>query len=175
MWGGRPDRNMVSDEKGIPRTWDVDNKTNIKWVAELGSQSYGNPVVADGKIYVGTNNELLRNPKLGNDRGVVMCFRESDGEFLWQMTHAKLASGRVNDWPEQGVCSSPAVVDGVVYYVSSRAEVMAWMWKASGTAKTTVLIRTRKKRQRSTATLSGSSTCTKSWRCFPTTWPPRRR
>ena len=125
MWGGRPDRNMVSDEKGIPRTWDVDNKTNIKWVADLGSQSYGNPVVADGKIYIGTNNELLRNPKLGNDRGVVMCFRESDGEFLWQMTHAKLASGRVNDWPEQGVCSSPAVVDGIVYYVSSRAEVIA--------------------------------------------------
>ena len=125
MWGGRPDRNMVSDEKGIPRTWDLKTKTNIKWVAELGSQSYGNPVIADGKVFVGTNNELLRNPKLGNDRGVVMCFRESDGEFLWQMTHTKLASGRVNDWPEQGVCSSPAVVGKVAYYVSNRAEVIA--------------------------------------------------
>ena len=125
MWGGGPDRNMVSDEKGIPRTWDVGDKTNIKWVAELGSQSYGNPVVADGKILVGTNNELLRNAKLGGDRGVVMCFRESDGEFLWQMTHPKLASGRVNDWPEQGVCSSPAIVDGVAYYGSNRAEVIA--------------------------------------------------
>jgi outer membrane protein assembly factor BamB len=125
MWGGRPDRNMVSDETGIPRTWDVESNTNIKWVGELGSQSYGNPVVADGKVFVGTNNELMRNPKLGGDRGVVMCFRESDGEFLWQMTHAKLASGRVNDWPEQGVCSSPAVADGMVYYVSNRAEVIA--------------------------------------------------
>lgn len=125
MWGGRPDRNMVSDEKGIPRTWDLKTNTNIKWVAELGSQSYGNPVIADGKVFVGTNNELLRNPKLGNDRGVVMCFRESDGKFLWQMTHEKLASGRVNDWPEQGVCSSPAVVGKVAYYVSNRAEVIA--------------------------------------------------
>jgi len=125
MWGGRPDRNMVSDEKGIPRTWDIKTKTNIKWVSELGSQSYGNPVIADGKVFVGTNNELLRNPKLGSDRGVVMCFRESDGEFLWQMTHAKLASGRVNDWPEQGVCSSPAVAGKVAYYVSNRAEVIA--------------------------------------------------
>lgn len=125
MWGGRPDRNMVSDEKGIPRTWDLKTKTNIKWVAELGSQSYGNPVIADGKVFVGTNNELLRHPKLGNDRGVVMCFRESDGKFLWQMTHEKLASGRVNDWPEQGVCSSPAVVGKVAYYVSNRAEVIA--------------------------------------------------
>ncbi len=125
MWGGRADRNMVSSETGIPRTWNVDDGTNIKWVAELGSQSYGNPVIADGKVYVGTNNELLRNPKHKGDRGVVMCFRESDGEFLWQMTHAKLASGRVNDWPEQGVCSSPAIVGNHVYYVSNRAEVIA--------------------------------------------------
>ena len=125
MWGGRADRNMVSLETGIPRTWNVENGTNIKWVAELGSQSYGNPVIANGKVYVGTNNELLLNPKHKGDRGVVMCFRESDGEFLWQMTHAKLASGRVNDWPEQGVCSSPAVVGNHVYYVSNRAEVVA--------------------------------------------------
>jgi outer membrane protein assembly factor BamB len=126
MWGGRPDRNMVSTEKNIPRTWDVKSKTNIKWVAELGSQSYGNPVVADGKVFVGTNNQLLRNPKLTEDRGVVMCFRETDGEFLWQMTHTKMESGRVNDWPEQGVCSSPAVSvgDKRVYYVSNRAEVV---------------------------------------------------
>jgi outer membrane protein assembly factor BamB len=125
MWGGRPDRNMVSLEKNIPRTWDVKSKTNIKWVAEMGSQSYGNPVVGAGKVFVGTNNELLRNPKHEGDRGVVMCFRESDGEFLWQMTHAKLESGRVNDWPEQGVCSSPAVAGDRVYYVSNRAEVVA--------------------------------------------------
>jgi len=127
MWGGRPDRNMVSTEKNIPRTWDVKTKTNIKWVAEIGSQSYGNPVVADGKVFVGTNNQLARNPKFKEDRGVLMCFRESDGEFLWQMTHPKMESGRVNDWPEQGVCSSPAVsaADKRVYYVSNRAEVIA--------------------------------------------------
>lgn len=124
MWGGRPDRNMISLEKNIPRTWDVKSKTNIKWVAEMGSQSYGNPVVGAGKVFVGTNNELLRNPKEDGDRGVVMCFRESDGEFLWQMTHAKLESGRVNDWPEQGVCSSPAIAGDRVYYVSNRAEVV---------------------------------------------------
>ena len=125
MWGGDADRNMVSGESGIPRTWDVKDKTNIKWVAEIGSQSYGNPVVAEGKVYLGTNNELLRDPEQDGDRGVVMVFNEADGEFLWQITHPKLAAGRVNDWPEQGVCSSPAVKDGMVYYVSNRAEVLA--------------------------------------------------
>jgi outer membrane protein assembly factor BamB len=125
MWGGDGGRNMVSSEKGIASTWDVKAKTNIKWMSEVGSQSYGNPVVAAGKIFVGTNNELLRDPKQDGDRGVVMAFNEADGKFLWQMTHTKLEAGRVNDWPEQGVCSSPAVVDGVVYYVSNRAEVVA--------------------------------------------------
>jgi outer membrane protein assembly factor BamB len=93
-------------------------------MAELGSQTYGNPTVAGGKVFVGTNNELLRDPKQGGDRGVVMAFRESDGEFLWQITHEKQASGRVNDWPFQGIASSPLVEGDRVYYVSNRAELM---------------------------------------------------
>ena len=125
MWGGNPSRNMVSAETDIPRTWDVRSSQNIKWVAEIGSQSYGNPVVAEGKVFLGTNNELLRDEAYPDDRGVVMAFDEKSGEFLWQITHEKLAAGRVNDWPEQGVCSSPAVADGMVYYVSNRAEVLA--------------------------------------------------
>jgi outer membrane protein assembly factor BamB len=124
MWGGTPDRNMVSNMKGLPTTWDIAKKANVKWVATLGSQSYGNPVVAGGQVYLGTNNEGLRDPKQGGDRGVLMCFRESDGEFLWQITHEKLAAGRVNDWPYQGVASSPLVEDEKVYYVSNRAELV---------------------------------------------------
>jgi outer membrane protein assembly factor BamB len=125
MWGGTPDRNMVSAMKGIPTTWDIKTKKNIKWIAELGSQSYGNPVVSGGKVFVGTNNEALRDPKQPGDRGVLMAFRESDGEFLWQITHEKLTSGRVNDWPYQGVASSPLVEGDRVYYVSNRAELTA--------------------------------------------------
>ena len=39
MWGGTADRNMVSNMKGIPTTWDVKDKKNVKWVAQLGSQT----------------------------------------------------------------------------------------------------------------------------------------
>ena len=124
MWGGTPDRNMVSSMKGLPVEWDIETGQNIKWVAELGSQSYGNPVVADGTVFVGTNNELLRDPKQGGDRGVLMAFRESDGEFLWQQTHPKLESGRANDWPYQGVASSPLVVGDRLYYTSNRGVVL---------------------------------------------------
>jgi len=125
MWGGQPGRNMAnSREKGIPSSWDVKTKKNIKWTATLGSQSYGNPVIAGGKVLVGTNNQSERNPKAKGDKGIVMCFRESDGKFLWQAIHDKLESGRVNDWPEQGICSSAAVENGRAYYVSNRAELV---------------------------------------------------
>jgi outer membrane protein assembly factor BamB len=124
MWGGTPDRNMTSNMKGLPTTWDVAKKTNIKWVASLGSQSYGNPVVAGGQVYIGTNNEAPRDPKQAGDKGVLMCFRESDGEFLWQQANDKLAAGRVNDWPFQGVCSSPIIEGNKLYYVTNRCEVL---------------------------------------------------
>jgi outer membrane protein assembly factor BamB len=124
MWGGTPARNMVSLMKGLPIQWDVQSGKNVKWVASLGSQTYGNPVVGSGVVLVGTNNELVRDPKQPGDRGVVMAFREADGEFLWQATHEKLSSGRVNDWPYQGVASSPLILGERVYYVNNRAELV---------------------------------------------------
>src|SRR5688572_4971922 len=123
MWGGTADRNMVSSAKGLPTDWDVKSKKNVKWVAELGSQSYGNAVVAGGMVFVGTNNERLRDPKQPGDRGVLMAFREATGEFLWQHTHAKLESGRANDWPFQGVASSPLVIGDRLYYTSNRGVI----------------------------------------------------
>jgi len=108
MWGGTAQRNMVTTIKNLPSSWDIKTNKNIKWKAALGDTSYGNPVVADGKIFVGTNNGKPRNPDIEGDKGILMCFRESDGQFLWQAVSDKLDSGPANDWPEQGVCSSPA-------------------------------------------------------------------
>ncbi len=125
MWGGTADRNMVSTMKGLPTTWDVKTKKNVRWVAELGSQTYGNPVVSNGVVLVGTNNEAMKDPAVKGDKGIVMAFRESNGELLWQAVHDKLAAGRANDWPYQGVCSSPLVENGIAYYVSNRGELMA--------------------------------------------------
>jgi outer membrane protein assembly factor BamB len=124
MWGGTPDRNMISNMKGLPVEWDVKTKKNVKWTAELGSQTYGNVVVAGGIVFVGTNNEGLRDPKITGDKGIVMAFRESDGAFLWQMVHDKLSAGRVNDWAYQGVASSPYVEGDRLYYVTNRAELV---------------------------------------------------
>ncbi len=124
MWGFTPSRNLVSDEKNLPVKWDAKTGLNIKWTATLGSQTYAGPILIGGKVFVGTNNQGRRNPKLTGDRGVIMAFRESDGEFLWQSTHTKLPAGRVNDWPQQGICSTPYVEGNRLYYISNRAEVV---------------------------------------------------
>lgn len=124
MWGSSPARNMVSAETGLPAEWDLESGANIKWTAQLGSQTYGNPAIIGGKVFVGTNNQAFKNPKLGGDRGNILVFRESDGEFLWQAAHSKLASGRVNDWPLQGICSGPFIEGDRLYYISNKAHVI---------------------------------------------------
>ena len=126
MWGGTPDRNMVSDSTArLPAEWDVDSGHNVRWVAALGSQTYGNPVVAGGRVFVGTNNEALYDKEIVGDKGILIAFDAATGEFLWQMVSDKLLSGRVNDWPYQGVCSSPLVEGDRVYYVTNRGELLA--------------------------------------------------
>jgi outer membrane protein assembly factor BamB len=124
MWGGTPQRNMTSAMKNLPEFWDVKSGNYIKWKVQIGTTSYGNPVVADGKIFLGTNNGNPRNSEIDGDKGVLMCFRESDGKFLWQAVTDKLDSGAENDFPEQGVCSSPVVEGKRLYYVSNRGELI---------------------------------------------------
>ncbi|MBU0637955.1 MAG: PQQ-binding-like beta-propeller repeat protein [Planctomycetes bacterium] len=124
MWGGTPDRNMVSDETGIPQEWDVETKRNVKWVAPLGSTTYGTPVVANGRIYVGTNNDGQLRSGIEGDKGVLVCLEEQTGKLLWQATHDKLASGDANDWAKQGICSGPYVAGDRCYYVSNRCELV---------------------------------------------------
>jgi len=122
MWGGTAQRNMMSAMKNLPDSWDVTTGKHVKWKAQIGSTSNGNPVVANGKIFLGSNNGHPRNPEIVGDKGVLMCFRESDGRFLWQAVTDKLDLGWEHDWPEQGVCSSPAVEGERLYYVTNRGE-----------------------------------------------------
>jgi len=124
MFGNTPSRNMVSDETGVPETWDPRTGTNILWSQPVGSQAYGGPTVANGKVYVGTNNEGVRDPAYEGDMGVLMAFDAASGDFIWQMVHDKLSAGRVNDWPLQGVCSTAFIEGDRVWYVSNQAHVV---------------------------------------------------
>jgi outer membrane protein assembly factor BamB len=127
LWGGSLARNLVNlVDKNIPDDWDAEAKPpkNIIWTADLGSKAYGGPIIAGGKIFMGTNNQKPRDPAIKGDKGVMMCFEERTGKFLWQLVFDKLPNGRVQDWPEEGICSAPAVDGDRIYFVSNRCEVV---------------------------------------------------
>jgi outer membrane protein assembly factor BamB len=137
MWGGDHKRNNTPVGENIPTEWEVgefDPETgewdsssakNIKWVARLGSQTYGNVVVAGDQVYVGTNNGggwIERYP-FDVDLGVLLAFDRETGEFRWQHSSEKLTTGRVHDWPEQGICSASYVEGDRLWFVTSRGEL----------------------------------------------------
>jgi outer membrane protein assembly factor BamB len=136
QWGGSTSRNMFAPAKELPERFDpgkfkagteeVDLATtkNVKWVAKLGSQSYGNPTVSQGKVFVGTNNDNPRDPQHTGDRSILLCLDEATGELVWQLVVPKLKSGKVNDWESLGLLSSPKIEGKYVYLVTSRCEVI---------------------------------------------------
>ncbi len=127
MYGGTPARNMVNTlAKDIPTEWGTKaGEKNIKWVQEIGKDGgrYLPPAIAGGQIYVATNNRKPRNPSVKGDKAVLMCFRESDGQFLWQLVHdvetlvAAMAGG-------EGLLSTPVVEGERLYYVTPDANVI---------------------------------------------------
>lgn len=137
QWGGSSIRNNTPVGKNIPTEWEVgefDYKTgawdptdakSIKWVAKVGSQTYGNPVVHNGKLFIGTNNggEWIKRYKPGTDLGCLLCFDIKDGKFLWQHTTEKHPAGRVYDWPLQGICSAAYAEGDRLWVVTNMGEV----------------------------------------------------
>ena len=103
---------------------DLATTENVKWVARLGSAAFGNPTVAGGKVFIGTNNGNPRDPQHQGDRSILMCFDEQTGAFLWQLVIPKLEAGRVNDWPNLGLLSSPTLDGDRVFLVTTRCEVL---------------------------------------------------
>jgi outer membrane protein assembly factor BamB len=138
-WGGADGRNMVYGGKAsLPAIFDpgvtadgglaVDMTTtkNVKWAARLGTRTFGNPTVSGGKVFIGTNNGARRNRAYNTNRGVLMCFDEANGEFLWQLAVPKLREiGNFNgDSGDYGICSSPTVEGDRVYVVTNCCEVL---------------------------------------------------
>ncbi len=124
QWGERFSRNMVSPERDLPDSFDPKTGKNVAWSVQLGTETHSTPIIAGGRVYIGTNNGEPRDPKHQGDRGVLMCFAEKDGRFLWQLVVPKREDDPYLDWPNSGI-ASPATVEGDrVYIVSNRGEVM---------------------------------------------------
>ena len=138
QWGGSPSRNNAPEAEGLPVEWEVgdfDHRTgewkggatdNVRWVARLGSESYGSPVIAGGKVFCSTNNEAgyLERYPAKVDLGCLLAFRQTDGAFLWQHSAEKLKAGRNVDYPGVGICCSPLVEGDRLWIVTNRSEVV---------------------------------------------------
>ena len=124
QWGQAWSRNMVAGERGLPDSFDPRTGRNVKWTARLGTETHATPVIARGRVFIGTNNGEPRDPRHQGDRGVFMCFEEATGRFLWQLVVPKIKTSMYWDWPNAGICSPASVEGDRVYLVSNRGEVM---------------------------------------------------
>ena len=141
QWGRTYDRNMISPEKGLPETFvpgekdpkgggiRMDTTQNVRWAARLGGYAYGNPTVAGGRVFVGTDDQTLEgDPRLRRVKGgMVKCFDEATGKLLWQLAvPPRTHLGKEFHFGQQhlGLCSSPAVDGDRVYVVAQSDEVL---------------------------------------------------
>ena len=136
VWTGNGAGNLYSPAKGIAASFepgkfkkgteevDMNTTKNVKWVAKLGSSAYGNTTIANGKVYVGTNNESPRDERHIGDRGILYCLDEATGELQWQLVVPKLKAGKSIDWEYLGICSSPSVEGDRVYVVANSCEIL---------------------------------------------------
>jgi outer membrane protein assembly factor BamB len=125
QWGELHSRNGVSSATRLPETWDTRTGKNIRWVAELGTSTYSTPVIARGRVFIGTNNGKPRTRRHTGDRGVLMCLDDADGRLHWQLLVPKLPHDPYLDCPGVGITSTALVADDRVYLVSNRGEVLS--------------------------------------------------
>lgn len=141
-WGGDPGRNMASRETGVPDTFEPGRKRrdrlgfdpstarNVRFIARLGSENYSSPVVAGGRVFIGTNDEDLDDPRIEPTRGgVLLCLAERTGQPVWRLVCPRLEIDRSKvsedfDDMNLGICSTATVEGEFVYLVTNRCEVL---------------------------------------------------
>ena len=72
-----PDRNSISPEKGLLRSWPADGP-EVLWTVSVG-RGFGGPVIKDGKVYL-----LDRDDKVGDN---LRCLDLSNGKELWNFAY----------------------------------------------------------------------------------------
>ncbi len=124
QWGAAWSRNLVSDEANLPDSFDPATGENVKWSVPTGRDTNGSPVVAGGRVLIGTDRPHPSDDRGRGDCGALHCYAEDDGRLLWQLLVPKLEHDRFADWHNVGIMSSPSVDAHLAYLVTNRGEVV---------------------------------------------------
>ena len=141
QWGKCGNRNGISDEKDLPDSFvpgkkkpsgggiDLETTENVKWAVQLGTFAYGNPTVAGGRLFVGTDDITLSDdPRMNRTKGgLIKCLDQSSGELIWQLAtpkREKLPAETHFSHQFLGICSSPTVDGNRLYVVTSADELI---------------------------------------------------
>jgi outer membrane protein assembly factor BamB len=98
----------VSEETGLPTTWDGPAGTNVCWKAELPGRGVSSPVVAGGQVYV-TACDGVRQERLH-----VICFEAATGKRLWHRRFQ--ATGNTFSHPRTCMAAPTPASDGERVY-----------------------------------------------------------
>ncbi len=95
MFGGSASRNFANTaESNILSQWSIakGKEQNVKWKATLGGNAFGGPVVAGGRIFVGTNNDKFYDLSIRGDNRLLNTIDQG-----------------------QSIKAAPAAANGVLY------------------------------------------------------------
>jgi len=112
----------ATDTGNPPVDWDTTTGRNIVWSVELGSETFGHPVVAGDTVYLGTNNARPRDPAYQDESGVLMAFRATDGKFLWQDVTPRVERG-LREFLLPSTTGAAYVERDRLYYVTAECQL----------------------------------------------------
>ena len=106
-----------------PVDWNRTTGWNIVWSVELGSETFGRPVVVGDAVYVGTDNARHLNPAVQEEAGVLMAFHAKDGKFLWQDVAQRVVARGLREFLLPSTTSAPYVEGNRLYYVTAECQL----------------------------------------------------
>ncbi len=141
QWGGHDDRNMVASAAHLPDYFAPEKKRcdgssvdrtptdHLRWTARLGSHVYASPSIVGGRVFIGTSDDSLQDPRYEESGGgVLMCLDEATGNPLWQLVvrgmERTARTRKYHNRLARESAAPPTVEGDRVYVVTNRAEVL---------------------------------------------------
>ena len=115
------------------------SEKNVKWSAEAWRQRLGGPVVAGGRIFVGTNNDTPATRASRATRASSCASARRTASFSGRSSTTSCRQRRPAIRTSTASSRRPCVDGNRLYYVSNRCEVVCATWPATGTGKAKIL------------------------------------